>query len=728
MILTSVVAFTVVLGLVTWNAEDPSRSFWSNFERMEGYVTILHLFCFFIVTTSVFRTKKAWYALLNTSLVFSVILGLRAFADYDMSRDGAFVLKTMKGVKYFFGSLFGTPPETVRIAGPLGNSSYLGVYSLLHAFIGGLVFTTLRGVKTFKDAPARYIAYVLAIAFNIVVLYNTGTRGSFVGLVAGVFVTVLIPLLLLFFGNSKFKESISEKTKDVIKKVSITSLVIIVVAVAFLGMNKESDFIKKSNLLSRFSSLITFDVQGVLETQGKSRMLLWGMSWKGVQERPLLGWGQDNFPYVFAKYYDPKMYAQEQWFDRTHNVFFDWLIAGGILGLLSYLALFFALLFVLWKKTVLNKENSTYDILEKSIVTGLLTAYFVHNLFIFDNLASYILFFILLAYVHQQGVVPDAPIAEKKKIADATNNLPVNIGIVLLAVLAFGYVSNQAVYKPYMAGKTLIKALQYSQPEAAKYFGEAATTPKAILGLFKEALAYDTFANTEIRERLAENTPALLNGSSDTELITEFTSLVATEYQRAILETPKDPRPLLFFGLYLQKFGLYKESGEYIDRAIVLSPTKQSFLYQKGIVEISTSQFPQAVETFKKAYDLEPSSKESKLLYSLALIYTNKFVDAKKLLEGDIDTLTDERLINILLEKKMYNEIVEIAQLKIASDPTNPQSHMSLAALYLKMGRKADAITEIRKVIELAPDFKDTGDHYIKEIQAGRDPSAQETN
>lgn len=58
-ILASIVVFTAILGISTLTAEDPTRSFWSNFERMEGYVTILHLFFFFIVAASVFRTKKS---------------------------------------------------------------------------------------------------------------------------------------------------------------------------------------------------------------------------------------------------------------------------------------------------------------------------------------------------------------------------------------------------------------------------------------------------------------------------------------------------------------------------------------------------------------------------------------------------------------------------------------------------------------------------------------------
>ena len=104
------------------------------------------------------------------------------------------------------------------------------------------------------------------------------------------------------------------------------------------------------------------------------------MAIKGFKERPILGWGQENFNIVFNKHYNPLM-DQEQWFDRTHNIILDWLIAAGILGALSYLSLFVAVLVLIWRR-------GTFTFVEKSILTGLFAAYFFHNMFVFDNLAD----------------------------------------------------------------------------------------------------------------------------------------------------------------------------------------------------------------------------------------------------------------------------------------------------------------------------------------------------
>ena len=50
---------------------------------------------------------------------------------------------------------------------------------------------------------------------------------------------------------------------------------------------------------------------------------------------------KDTFNYLFNENYNPKMWAHEQWFDRAHNVFLDWLVATGLLGLGFYLLLYF---------------------------------------------------------------------------------------------------------------------------------------------------------------------------------------------------------------------------------------------------------------------------------------------------------------------------------------------------------------------------------------------------
>ena len=313
-------AFILVLLFADTFGVYPFKSFWSNYERMEGFFTLLHLFAYFIMMSALFKGEKIWTRFFQTSLSTSVVMGL--IAAGQVVKDGG------------------------RISAQLGNSTYLGVYMLFHIFIAG--FLLVRVIERKGDAMTKWLVgmtYGAVILFDFYIFYNTGTRGALLGLIAGSFFTAIV---FAFF----------EKHKG-LKILGITVLSVIVLAVGSLATFKESSFIKSHDLLARFSQLATFDKAGLEQfatTQGKGRFGIWSIAYEGFKERPILGWGQDNFNYVFNKYYDPNIYDQEQWFDRAHNVFFDWLIAGGILGLLSYLALFVTAIFAIWRSRAHEKD------------------------------------------------------------------------------------------------------------------------------------------------------------------------------------------------------------------------------------------------------------------------------------------------------------------------------------------------------------------------------------
>ena len=160
--------------------------------------------------------------------------------------------------------------------------------------------------------------------------------------------------------------------------------------------------------------------------------MVWNMAYQGFKEHPMLGWGMENFNYVFNKYYDPNMWGQEQWFDRAHNVFFDWLIAGGLPALLGYLSLFGCAIYCIWRRA------DELSIVEKSVLTGLLGGYFFQNLFVFDNLTSLIYFGTILAYIdgmsHTQ-VESGKSKAESRKTKDGEDlTFVVSAGAVILLV------------------------------------------------------------------------------------------------------------------------------------------------------------------------------------------------------------------------------------------------------------------------------------------------------
>src|SRR3989344_1025621 len=52
--------FVIVVALADAFGVYPFKSFWSNFERMDGWITLAHLFFYFVVVASVLNTEKLW--------------------------------------------------------------------------------------------------------------------------------------------------------------------------------------------------------------------------------------------------------------------------------------------------------------------------------------------------------------------------------------------------------------------------------------------------------------------------------------------------------------------------------------------------------------------------------------------------------------------------------------------------------------------------------------------
>jgi len=475
--------------------------------------------------------------------------------------------------------------------------------------------------------------------------------------------------------------------------------VIVVCAVGFL-MIRNAAFVQKSPVLSRFAGLSTTE----LKTQG--RYFVWPMAIKGIVERPFLGWGQEGFNFVFNKNYDPRMYGQEQWFDRTHNVVLDWLIAGGIIGFASYVSLYVALLYLVWKK----KEVDDMTIAEKSILTGMVSAYVFHNMFVFDNLVSYILFFSLLAYVHSvKGVRQEVGISPAQPVSD-TMAYYVVMPLVAIAVIGAVYFVNIPAIS---TNKTLIKAMTAQQggvPENIK--------------LFKQAFAYNSFGSTEVLEQLFQvGNQVLVSQQTPNQAKADMYALVKQEIENKIKKTPNDARYYAFAGSFFNRVGSQDKSQydiaiQYLTKGLELSPKKQAIYFELGAAYIGKGDYAKAFTLFKQAYDLEPKSSESKVIYAVGAIYTkNEAVlrDMFSQLDKSI-IITDNRFLNAYATIGDMQSAIAILNARVERDPTNMQYKLSLAVAYNQIGQKQKAVDLIREIISKAPDFKDQGELYIKQI------------
>jgi len=663
-------ALLLVMAVATVLSENSFKSFWSNYERMEGFVGLLHVFAYFLVAGSILARGNLWERFWQVSLgVNAILLGygaLQLAGKLTINQGG------------------------VRVDATFGNTTYFAVYLLFHIFIAALLAVRHRGASWVRYA---YVAVALA---DIFMLYHTATRGAILGLLGGVMLTTL--LIALF-----------EKRNLFLRKTAIGVLIIAVLAPIGVIALRDTSFVKESPVLARFTSI------SLEETTTKSRFMVWNMALQGFKERPVFGWGQESFNFVFNKYYDPKMYDQEPWFDRAHNVFFDWLIAGGILGLLAYLSLFAVALYYLWWAGA-----ALFSITEKSILTGLLGGYFFQNIFVFDNLVSYVLFFAVLAYLHTRIVesaevpVKGMPSPSKKSLnpgKNATQDIILPPVVIVATIFALYYFN----YQPIAANKDLIRALQQQESLDVN------------LSYFKKAIARESMGTVEAREQLAMASSRVLSLNVDQGIKAQFVTTATEELKKQIEKISNDARHQIFLGSFLNQIGDYDQALTYLGKAAELTSKKQQVYFEIASAYLNKKDYVNAVSAAKIAFDLEPAYDTARLVYAVTLIYAKDKTTANEILEplrqkngGTI--APDERLLRAYIDTKDYKGAEEVLNAFIKRDPTNSQYLISLAALYLERGERQKAIAEIQKAVDINPEFKQQGEYYINEIKAGRNP------
>ena len=677
-VLIALAATLFFLTLATIFGANPYRSFWSNYERMEGLVSHIHLFAYFLVLASVFKKEKDW------KCFFTSLLGV------------SFVL-TVYGFLQYFGVLAVHQGGT-RLDATLGNATYYAIFMIFHLFIISLLFYWSKN---------KWIRLALGVLFalDVLLVFLTATRGAILGLFGG---AVIFALLMLFFNFKKKK----------VRYAALGILGALVLVLALFLLLKNTSFIQKNNALARLAGI------SLRETTVESRLTIWKMAAKGFVERPFLGWGPENFNLVFNKYFEPILYKQEPWFDRAHNIIFDWLTSSGALGLLSYLSIWLGAIYVAAKAY----KKKLFSPVETSLVFALFAAYAFHNLFVFDNLTSYFLFFSILGYLHfKYGETADASRVSSEE-APAEKRLDKEIkeiGALSYLTITLAFVSMVfSLYfiniKPILAGRQLITTLGEMQTKGADV--------NFMLGEFDKVFSYNTFGSLEAREQLGSYVGQVLSvqGISQEDK-TKALSKAIEEMEKQVVVLPNDARAYVFLATLYTKAGRLNEAMLAAAKAVEFSPNKQQIRFVLADVYLSASQYDKAFEILQKAYDLDRTYDEAAKDLAIAAILADKRDLAEKLLnEPEKNWLVkfgDEgKFINAYAGAGNYEEVKKLWQIAIAKDPNNVQLHVNLAATYFQLGDRINSIKELEKAAELNPGFKQQAEYYINEIKAGRNP------
>lgn len=519
---------------------DPSRSFWGTMERGWGGLMLLDLVIFFFLASAVLR-KEDWEKLFRFSVFISVIASFVGILQWQ-------------GIAVFNYSVSG------RVVGPIGNASLFATYLLLHLFL-----TWWLAEKTSSSTWRAF--YTGVFVFQFLVLFLTETRGAIIAFFVGVGVWLLVKIFA------------SENTR--IRRFAFLGILGLgVIAIGFWSLRK-APFVAEIPVLDRLAT-----ISPVRDVSTQYRVLSWGAAWQGFKERPILGWGYENYNRVFDKYFPPRVFYDEGsqvWSDRAHNLFVDAAVMSGGLGLVLLVSIFV----------------SSFWTARNSILAALVVAYGVQSLFVFEALPSTIIFFAVLGFLARQLPGPEG--------GRAISVSPVVLrgfgSMMLLGLLLLHWFGG---FKPALASRELSSIIRQAKG------GISAEELTQGFGTVLEASGEERY---ELRQAVAEFFLGLpeaeRRGGFPPETLRRLVESLGAGLEESIRSRPEDVRQYVLFMKVLNGYPrLLRDSSSRVEtlgrEALTLSPTRMEIYWEIGNAFLNEDRPGEAIPYFEKAVALYP--------------------------------------------------------------------------------------------------------------------------
>lgn len=565
--------FLAALLLSTFFGVDWRASLWSDEQRVFGVVGIMHLLLLFLVATSL-RDKIDWRRIFLFSFGTAVLVSI-----VGISQKFIYALpKNTSPWLYIIYTTTSQPHPLDRIGSTFSNSSFLAGYLLFNLFLGSWLIKS-----RLWPAIKNWILWIGVIVILIAV-FLTQTLGALFGLGLGV-------LFLLLYYVIKGKGRIGNFS---VRSIALACLALTVILGIFVFYTRGYSFWNNIPGFSRVSGA-SFKSASIHD-----RLLAWNIALTAFKDHPLFGWGPENFRIAYDRHYNPEILTSSfvgTNFDKPHDVILEYLTDGGIIGLLSYILLWGAAAYCLFR---IDKSGSNQY--TGPIFGAMLLSYLGQNLFVFDTIGPYLMFFLALGFLdHKYKELA----LEKREVYTATSlsqrNFKIVVAVLVLLVLVpiyYNYEIFSAAASEYWGVNYMLNSL----PESSLLsFKQATATPTPYLDDIEK-----NFADT-VRQASGPG----INLSVETDLQNEIIAGLKGVINR---------HPLNFYNsLTLAEFeaAFYQSNPSYLDDAEVLlraainySPNRQQIYYPLAKIKVLKGDAKAAYDILNHLVSLNPMASE----------------------------------------------------------------------------------------------------------------------
>jgi O-antigen ligase/tetratricopeptide (TPR) repeat protein len=733
-------------------------SWWGTFARMDGMFTQLHFLAFFFVLTQTLKSEREWLALFTTSLFAGLLVGLSGMLQYlglpfmyrlilearimgatGNANNFAFLM-----VLDFFVVLWFLSRRDRRETNAFAAKVWLLLLILLDLFLvawevsalgrgpgvlsEGLALTPIAAFALllhalslfwfFKRDSVRVGSAFLGILgiYYLYWAYQSMTRFAVVGLVGS-----LVVLLLFYLWGGASRS---------MKWVAAASIAIVLLVPSIVFLNRHSSWVQGQWALARLTT-VSF-------AAAAPRLMAWKAGALGIMDRPVLGWGPENYKNAFDGHFPPELFTatvSEAWYDRAHNMIVDIGTTTGILGLAAcsaFYGLVFAALLGMWFRT----RDATHSIL----VVALLLAYLIQNLFSFDTINTNGVVFLVLAYAAWlcggERTAPDSSPLQPSAVSPIRWQGWLAIGFAGLAIAGSCW---YLVKLPCDSNLLLARAVSFGRTRAPSG-KQQYVFRQEIVDLYRQASDYQTTGRHEVRERFAGYASGLAHVSGiplkDRAHVVEKAVNLLDE---SVRQEPSDARHRIYaVSLINRTLGVLQESDPALARALAgkalvllqqaekLSPTRPQVYIEKSRTLAWSGRTMEAVAALERAVNLSPWVKDLHVDLVTLYVSAGRYGDAAAEWEKArrfSDPLTREDYDKVIRSYESQKQLAPIAALyvgQLQNNPNDPDLLVHLAATYRDMGEIESARKAAMKAAALSPEVAATLQNFLDSLDRPR--------
>ncbi len=423
-----------------------------------------------------------------------------------------------------------------RISFPLGHPNFMAGYILL--------LLPLTVALALANKGLERIGACAASSLMLVILYLTGSRGGFVGLLALAIATVII-----FVATGKGKQKWLR-----LACCGLSMAILLTVAVN----NSRVQRIVKINGIGDDAPLVQLKIDG----QTKDRFLMIEAARNIFKDKPIFGVGSGNMSRVYNLYRPIETGTGAENVQQLHNTPMQILGELGLFGFGAYIFLVFKLLSLGFKLSYrIARTDHRYllygiggSFLAYSAAT--LTDYQLENISLSAHLAILIVITIALA--------------DQEELTGFTSLNNHSRRIISLASIIF-LVSTSLLWIPQTLALRLAKSAQ--QDFLAIKLDSGYEKIAQAANLVKWDPSYNAIAavrSLQIRQPVKDKDPALYQ---------ELTSTSLEHLQKAVEAAPMDPHFAQMLGMTYRDQGNSPQAIKYLRRAVQILPRSRSYTY-----------------------------------------------------------------------------------------------------------------------------------------------------